>query len=180
MSSKRKDVGGEGFCGLEVLASPKSLLSIVSKFPGFIRRPPENEVLRTEERGVTFSRLTRRYTDAWVSQQLREATPFGQTSRFLILDRDNKYGDAFARVGEASSIEILRTPYRASKANAICERFLGSVRRECLDHMLILGESHLYRGIKEYTQFFNQGQPHQGINQKIPERSRSERKEERK
>jgi len=58
-------------------------------------------------------------------------------------------------------------PYRTPKANAICERFLGSVRRECLDPMLILGGSHLYRVIKEYVEFFNQARPHQGIAQKI-------------
>jgi len=67
----------------------------------------------------------------------------------LIRDRDRKYGQHFAAVANVSQIEILKTPYRAPKANAICERFLGGVRRECLDHMLILGESHLYRVIKE-------------------------------
>ena len=72
-----------------------------------------------------------------MAQQLREATPYGLTPRFLIRDRDRKYGDDFARVAKASSIEVLRTPDRAAKANAVCERFLGSVRRECLDHLLI-------------------------------------------
>ncbi len=72
-------------------------------------------------------------------------------------------------MAKGSKIEILKTPYRAPKANAICERFLGSVRRECLDHMLILGENHLYRVIREYVEFFNQARPHQGIEQRIPE-----------
>lgn len=81
---------------------------------------------------------------------------------------------------KGSKIEILKTPYRAPKVNAICERFLGSVRRECLDHMLTLGEGHLYRVIKEYVEYFNQARPHQGIEQKIPEGDLSEKKEERK
>ena len=119
-------------------------------------------------------------TDTWVAQQLREATPLGQAPRFLIRDRDRKYGQTFTRVAAGSKIEILKTPYRAPKANAICERFLGSVRRECLDHILILGESHLYRVIKEYVEYFNQARPHQGMEQKIPERNLSERKDERK
>ncbi len=55
------------------------------------------------------------------------------------------------------------------KANAICERFLGSVRRECLDHMLVLGEQHLCRVIREYVEYFNRARPHQGIGQKIPD-----------
>ncbi|MBZ5706125.1 MAG: integrase core domain-containing protein [Acidobacteriia bacterium] len=131
-------------------------------------------------RRIVHFNVTARPTDAWVAQQLREATPFGQTPRFLIRDRDNKYGNAFARVAKGSSIEILKTPYRAPKANAICERFLGSVRRECLEHIFVLGESHLYRVIKEYVAFFNQARPHQGIEQKIPEETRSAGEEKRK
>jgi len=78
-----------------------------------------------------------------VAQQLREATPFGQHPTYLIRDNDSTFGPDFARVAAASGIKIMRTPYRAPRANAFCERFLGSVRRECLDHLLILGEAHL-------------------------------------
>ncbi len=69
------------------------------------------------------------------------------------------------------SAEVLKTPYRALKANAIRERFLGRVRRECLDHILVVGEPHLYRVIREYVAYFNRARPHQGIEQKIPEPS---------
>lgn len=115
--------------------------------------------------GVTGSPM-----DAWVAQQLREATPFGQAPHFLIRDRDGKYGQAFTRVAVGTSLEVLKTPHRAPKANALCERFLGSVQRECLDHILVLGEQHLYRVIREYVEYFNHARPHQGIGQKIPER----------
>jgi len=63
---------------------------------------------------------------------------------------------------------MLRTPYQAPKANAICERFLGSLRREFLDHILILGEGHLHRTLKEYVRYFNHPRPHQGIEQSVP------------
>ncbi|MFC1960607.1 integrase core domain-containing protein [Chloroflexota bacterium] len=66
-------------------------------------------------------------------------------------------------------IDVLRTPVRAPKANAICERFIGSVRREYLDHMLILNERHLYRLTGEYVDYFNHAHPHQGIEQRIPD-----------
>ncbi len=66
--------------------------------------------------------VTRSPTDRWVAQQLREATPFGQAPRFLIRDRDRKYGECFTRVAVGTAIEVLKTPYRAPKANAICER----------------------------------------------------------
>src|SRR5512135_1979378 len=79
-------------------------------------------------------------TDAWTAQQLREATPFGQSPKYLIRDRDSKFGPSFARVAATSGIKILKMPYHTPRANAICERFLGSVRRECLDHPLILQE----------------------------------------
>jgi len=77
--------------------------------------------------------VTRNPTEPWVAQQLRSATPFSQAPRFLIRDNDRKYGSPFSRVAQGTGIEVLRTPYQAPKANAICERFLGSVRRECLD-----------------------------------------------
>ena len=66
-------------------------------------------------------------------------------------------------------MEVLRTPYQAPRANAVCERFLCSVRRECLDHILILSESHLRRVLLEYVAYFNQARPHQGLAQRIPE-----------
>jgi hypothetical protein len=81
---------------------------------------------------------------------------------------DDKYGAAFGRVARGTGIEVLRTPYRAPRANAICERFIGSLRRECLDHFLILNERHLHRIVKEYQRYFNQARPHQGIEQRIP------------
>jgi putative transposase len=79
-------------------------------------------------------------TDAWTAQQLREATAYGVGPKYLIRDNDGKFGVTFDRVAKTSHIEMLKTPYSAPRANAICERFLGSVRRECLDHLLILHE----------------------------------------
>ena len=75
----------------------------------------------------------------------------------------------FARVAKTSSIELLKTPYHAPRANAICERFLGSVRRECLDCLLILHEKQLHRVLNAYIAYFNQARPHQGIGQQIPD-----------
>jgi len=101
---------------------------------------------------------------------LREATAYGQGPKYLIRDRDDKFGSGFARVAATSGIQILKTPYHAPRANAICERFLGSVRHECLDHLLILQEKQLHRILRAYIQYFNQARPHQGIRQQIPER----------
>src|SRR5947209_20589636 len=84
-------------------------------------------------RRVIHLGVTRHPTDAWVAQQLREATPFDARPRFLIRDNDGKYGPRFDRLAAASGIRILRTPVRAPRANATRERFLGSVRRRATD-----------------------------------------------
>ena len=68
-----------------------------------------------------------------------------------------------------SGIVLLKTPYRAPKANAICERFMGNLQREYLDYMFILNPHHLYKIVKEYVAYYNQVRPHQGIGQRIPE-----------
>src|SRR5579859_7153601 len=83
-------------------------------------------------------------------------------------DNDAKFGPAFARVAAGSGIEVLRTPYRASLANAICERFLGSLRRECLDHLIVLNERHRWRIVRAFVAYFNGARPHQGIGQRLP------------
>ena len=72
-------------------------------------------------------------------------------------------------MAEASGIKMLRTAYRAPRQNATCEHFLGSVRRECLDHVLILGEGHLRRMLREYVAYFNRARPHQGLQQRVPD-----------
>ncbi len=141
------------YLGLRFLASERSLLSTALRVLHH----------RTQD------------TAPWVAQQLREATPYGQAPKYLICDNDRKFGSFFARVATTSAIEILHTPYHAPRANAICERFLRSVRQECLDHLLIFHEKQLQRVLTLYVSYFNQARPHQGIEQQIPDPSRSSR-----
>lgn len=124
-------------------------------------------IVELGSRRAVHAGVTRAPSDAWVAQQLREATPFGEGPKYLIRDNDDKFGAQFKRV--AAGIKILKTPVHAPKANAICERFLGSVRRECLAHFLMLSERHLRRIVTAYVTYFNQSRPHQGIEQQIPE-----------
>lgn len=136
-------------------------------------------IIELRSRRVVHFGVTRHSTDACVAHQLREATPSKRAPRFLIRDTDRKYGSAFEQVVKSTGIEVVRTPYRAPRANAVCERFLGSVRRECLNHMLILSEGKLYRVLKEYVVFLNKARPHQGIEQKISETNAASGKEKR-
>jgi putative transposase len=126
-------------------------------------------IIELHSRKVIHVGVTRSPTDAWTAQQLREATAYGVGPTYLIRDNDGKFGVTFDRVAKTSHIEMLKTPYSAPRANAICERFLGSVRRECLDHLLILHEKQLQRVLNAYVMYFNRARPHQGIKQQIPE-----------
>ena len=130
-------------------------------------------LIELQSRKVIHVGVTCSPSDPWVAQQLREATPYGQAPKYLIRDNDSKFGSCFTRVATTSSIEILKTPVQAPRANAICERFMRSVRQECLDHLLILHERQLHRILNAYLAYFNQARPHQGIQQQIPDCSGS-------
>jgi transposase InsO family protein len=124
-------------------------------------------VMELKTRRIVYTGVTKHPTDEWTAQQLREATPWGRGPKYLIRDRDSKYATHFSAA--VAGIKELKTPYRTPQANGICERFMGSLRRECMDHILIHDDKHLERVVKEYTAYFNQERPHQGIGQRIPE-----------
>ena len=128
-------------------------------------------IVSHRSREILHGNATRAPTDAWVAHQLREATPYAGP-RFLIRDRDHKFGDLFAAVAASANIEVVTMPPHSPNLNAICERFLGGLRRECLDHILILGEHHLRHVLAEWVAHFNGGRPHQGIGQRIPNQRR--------
>ncbi len=125
-------------------------------------------ILELSSGRVVHFAVTRHPTDVWVAQQLREATPFGEAPRFLIRDNDRKYGTTFDRVASGAGIEVLHTPPDAPRANAYCERFWGSLRRECLDCLFIFGERHLRHCVQEYVHYYHHVRPHQGLAQAIP------------
>jgi len=104
----------------------------------------------------------------WTAQQLRQATPFGKGPQFILRDRDDRFGADFDRVAKGAGIRVLKTAVQAPLMNATYERFLGSVRRECLDHVIILSEAHLKAVLVEWVAHFNRGRPHQGLEQRAP------------
>ncbi len=125
-------------------------------------------ILEVGSRKMVHVGVTRHPTDAWLAQQLREATPFGTAPKYLVRDNDDKFSARFAAVAAGVGIEVLHTPPHAPKANAFVERLIGSVRRECLDHLLIFGERHLHAVIRAYGAYYNQYRPQQGLGQRIP------------
>jgi putative transposase len=108
---------------------------------------------------VHLAGITGHPTGVWVAQQARNLLmDLGERAdwfRFLIRDRDSKFTTAFGDVFADADTRIIRTPIRAPRANAIAERFIGTLRRECLDHLLITRPRHLDVVLREYVQHFN-------------------------
>jgi len=120
-------------------------------------------------REVVHFNVTRCPIDAWAAQQLREATPYWSGPRYLIRDNDHKFGKRFAAVAEGTGVEVVQIPPRSPNLNPICERFLRSARRECLDHVVIFSQRQLRGILREYTEtYFNRARPHQGLGQRVP------------
>jgi putative transposase len=109
----------------------------------------------------------------WVTQQARNLTMAlqeeGRSPRFLIHDRDSKFTGPFDEVFRSEGLRIVLTPIRAPNANAFCERWVGTLRAECLDWTLILGRRHLERVLRTYVRHYNQARPHRGIDLRTPQ-----------
>jgi putative transposase len=86
-------------------------------------------IMELKKRRIIHIAVTDSPTDEWATQQLREATPCGEHPKYLIRDRDSKYGSHFSALATHSGIKLIQTPFRTPKANAYCERFMGSLKR---------------------------------------------------
>ena len=105
----------------------------------------------------------------WVIQQLRQAMPFGLQPRYLLRDNEKIYGSAVPTFLERCGIEEVRTAYRSPWQNPYIERFIGALRRELLDHVIILNQNHLRRLLREYIdEYYHVARPHQGLNRGTP------------
>lgn len=124
-------------------------------------------------RRVHLAGVTAHPTAAWTIQQARN-TFMDQAERpgglkFLIRDRDAKYTGAFDAVFTAAGVRIIKTPVQAPRANAICERWISSARRECTDRILIAGRRHLHHALSEYVDHYNTHRPHRTLGQRAPD-----------
>jgi putative transposase len=128
-----------------------------------------------ESRRIEFVACTPNPTGAWVAQQARNMLMTlddrEQQVRFLIHDRDAKFRGGCDHVFQSEAIAVIRTPVRAPNANAHAERWVGSVRRECLDRLLIFSRRQLERVLRVYTRHYNEHRPHRSLAFRSPEQA---------
>jgi putative transposase len=128
--------------------------------------------IELDSRRVPLAGCTSSPTKVWVTQQARQFSWTIQDRtvpvRFLIHDRDATCPAAFDTVFAADEVTSVRTPVRAPNANAFAERWIRSVREECLDRLIIFGERHLYRVLTEYVTYYNHARRHHGLDQQCP------------
>ena len=125
-------------------------------------------LIRHSTREIIYTRVTSNPTAFWTGQQVLQACWDHDQPRYLIRDNDKIYGDEFNRRVNSLNIEQIRIPFRCPKANSIAERFVGTLRREALDHMFVFNERHLQKVVDEFVVYYNQHRPHRSLNQRSP------------
>jgi transposase InsO family protein len=126
-------------------------------------------VMEIGSRRILHCNVTAHPTASWTLQQFREAVPGEHSYRFLIHDRDSIFSTEVDKELQAFGLKVLRTPVQAPKANAYCERLMGTIRRECLDYVIPLSEKHLRTILREWVAHYNQGRPHSSLGPGIPD-----------
>ena len=128
-------------------------------------------VMEHATRRILHANTTAHPTAQWTLQQLSEALPADHAYRFLIHNRDAIFSQELDRRVRHQGVRALKTPVRSPQANALCERLLGTLRRECLDFLIPLTENHLRRFLKAWVLHYNEGRPHMSLGPGIPQPS---------
>jgi putative transposase len=126
-------------------------------------------ILSHKRREIIHFNVTEHPTAQWTSQQIIEAFPFDSAPRYLLRDRDSIYGDRFRDRVKSLGIEEVITAPRSPWQNPYVERIIGSIRRECLNHLIILNERHLRRQLKSYSTYYHEARTHLSLDKQSPE-----------
>jgi len=125
-------------------------------------------VLSNERRKVIHFNVTESPTAFWTGQQIVNAFPWDTGPRYLIRDRDGKFGEEFSHRIESMGIKQVLISAQSPWQNPFVERLIGSIRRECLDHIIIFNEKHLRRVLKKYCKYYHESRTHLGLDKDCP------------
>jgi putative transposase len=126
-------------------------------------------IISHDRRRILHVNVTKHPTSGWIIQQLREAFPFESSHKYLIFDRDQKFGFEVIAAVKATEIIPKRTSFRSPWQNGIAERWVGSCRRDLLDHIVALNECHLKRLLAEYVRYHHEDRTHLGLEKATPD-----------
>jgi transposase InsO family protein len=125
-------------------------------------------IIRLERRRLVWTNATANPTSEWIARQIIEAFPWDEAPHYLIRDRDSSYGVIVRKRTRAMGIRDRPTAPRSPWQNGHTERLIGSIRRECLDHVLIPGEAHLCQILRAYADYYNRIRTHLGLEKDAP------------
>jgi transposase InsO family protein len=125
-------------------------------------------IIRLDRRDVVWINVTANPTAEWVARQITEAFPWNEAPPYMIRDRDSIYGAVVTRRLRAMGIRDKPIAPASPWQNGVAERLIGSIRRECLDHIIVLGEAHLRRILKSYARYYNQRRTHLALDKDAP------------
>ena len=125
-------------------------------------------IVRLDRRELVWISVTTHPTAEWVARQITEAFPWNEAPRYMIRDRDRIYGAVVTRRLRAMGIRDSPTSPASPWQNGFAERLIGSIRRECVDHIIVLGEMHLRRVLKSYADYYNSVRTHRSLNKDAP------------
>jgi transposase InsO family protein len=120
-------------------------------------------IVRLDRRDIVWINVTATPTAEWVARQITEAFPWNEAPRYMIRDRDRIYGSVVMRRLRAMGIRDRPITPASPWQNAFAERLIGSIRRECVDHVIVLGEAHLRRVLKSYARYYNRASEHPSV-----------------
>jgi predicted DCC family thiol-disulfide oxidoreductase YuxK len=125
-------------------------------------------VIRHDRRRILHFNVTRHPTSGWIVQQLREAFPYQSAARFLLFDHDQKYGLEVPAAIRSMNMECVQTSIHSPWQNGVAERWVGSCRRDVLDHVIALNEYHLKRLLGDYIRYYHDDRTHLGLSKETP------------
>lgn len=127
-------------------------------------------VIGHDRRRILHFNVTKHPTSRWIVQQLRQVFPFNAAPRFLIFDRDAKYGLEVPAAIRSMNIGAVQTSYRSPWQNGVAERWVESCRRDLLDHVIAINERHLKRLLSDYVRYYHEDRTHLGLAKQTPGR----------